>query len=212
MSRHNILDVGCGNRSIKEADVLCDLNVFDNRQRGNLSLVLDNRSFVQCDVEALPFRDKSLNFVYCNRVLEYAKNPEKAIQEMERVGTSGYICTPSLIFPNYYGAYSRHNRLFFVRIDKTMREIFPPRFRKIMLFNLFSSLINLYTGIFQTEFFWGEGLDIFAGIYRSNNKELRSLPLFSIRILVLNRKKMQDLRDNVLVKGLHCYNHVKALQ
>jgi SAM-dependent methyltransferase len=204
MSQHNILDVGSGDRPIREADVLCDLHVIDNRQRGNMALAMDNRSFVQCDVETLPFRDKSLNFVYCNRVLEYTRNPDKAIQEMERVGASGYVGTPSLIFPNYYGAYSENNRLFFVRIDKTMSEIFPVRFRQMIFFHFFSSLINLFTGIFQTEFFWGNGLETFIRIYRSNNKELKPLPLFPIKILVLGRKKMQNLRDKVIIRSGYC--------
>lgn len=199
MSEYKILDIGSGDKPIKEADILCDLYVLNNIQRSNANLVTNGRAFVQCSVENLPFQTKSIGFIYCNRVLEYASNPEKAVREMRRVGESGYFCTPSLIFPNFQGAYSKNNHIFFVTINKTMIQILPIQFRQFFILRILFTAMNLFTGVFQTEFFWSRGLDIFLKIYKSNNSELTKIPSLFVKLIVIARKKIQDLRDYILV-------------
>lgn len=52
---------------------------------------------VKCDLgsEALPFADKSFDFIYCRHVLEDMFSPFLLCREMARVGKAGYIETPS---------------------------------------------------------------------------------------------------------------------
>jgi len=198
---YDTLDVGSGDRPLREADVLCDKHLYNNRQRGDRSLVIDGRSFVLADVEALPFRDKAFNFVYCNRVVEYTKNPEKAIGELERVGRSGYVCTPSLVFPNWYGAYSNKGKITFVPFLKSKKRRHTIRARKKFFVHSFLRLISFVTGIYTTEIYWGRGIETFTKYCKSNNKELGPFPLFLVKFLVINRKRMQDLRDEIIKQG-----------
>ena len=196
---YSILDAGCGDKPIKEADLLCDLYVINNFQRSNAKLVTNGREFVHCSIEDLPFRNRSIKFIYCNRVLEYSKNPNRAVNEMKRVGESGYFSVPSLIFPNFIGAYNKKNKVHFNRINRQMVEILPVKYREFFIFRFFTSLINLFTGIFQTEFFWCDGLEYFARIYKSNTDQLNNCPLFFVKAIVKLRKNIEVLRDKIIV-------------
>lgn len=44
---------------------------------------------------ALPFADKSFDFIYCRHVIEDMYDPFMLLKEMDRVGKAGYIETPS---------------------------------------------------------------------------------------------------------------------
>lgn len=57
----------------------------------------DKKISIDLATEALPFADKSFDFVYCRHVLEDMYNPFLLLREMERVAKAGYIETPSPI-------------------------------------------------------------------------------------------------------------------
>lgn len=50
---------------------------------------------IDLDVDRLPYEDGSIDFVYSRHTIEDLSNPEHILREMRRVGTAGYICTPS---------------------------------------------------------------------------------------------------------------------
>src|SRR5690348_16352149 len=89
-SQRRVLDVGSGHRPHEDATHLVDLLPEDDSERGKpiqqlgLPLLLAN-------VESLPFKDKSFDYVYASHVLEHTQNPEAACQELMRIARAGYI-------------------------------------------------------------------------------------------------------------------------
>src|SRR5262245_32738028 len=89
-----VLDIGSGGHPFPYATVLTDRFVDDTPRRHE-RLVITNMPFVVSDIHALPFRDKSLDFVYCSHVLQGVEDPLAACREIMRVGQRGYIETPT---------------------------------------------------------------------------------------------------------------------
>jgi len=52
-------------------------------------------SLIVGNVETLPFRTEAFDFVYVSHVLEHVDAPSRACHELMRVGSRGYIETPS---------------------------------------------------------------------------------------------------------------------
>jgi ubiquinone/menaquinone biosynthesis C-methylase UbiE len=93
--------VGSGHRPHEDATHLVDLLPEDDSERGKpiqqlgLPLLLAN-------VESLPFKDKSFDYVYASHVLEHTQNPEAACKELMRIARAGYIETPSPFYEQGY--------------------------------------------------------------------------------------------------------------
>ena len=87
-----VIDIGAGNNPILRANILVDKYVKTDIER--YSGIIIDRPFVNADGEALPFKDKSIDFVYCSHVLEHIPNPEVFLSEIQRVGKRGLIVTP----------------------------------------------------------------------------------------------------------------------
>ena len=99
-----VLEIGSGNRPRKRSDVLCDKFIEDNTERsGGDNVVIDARPFVVADVLALPFKDKSFDYVITSHILEHVDDPYKFISELSRVAKAGYIETPSEISEKMFG-------------------------------------------------------------------------------------------------------------
>ncbi len=94
-SGQTVLDVGSGHDPFPGATVLGDRFLRTEVHRKK-ELVRDGRPMAVFDVEAMPFPDKSFDFVYCSHVLEHVPHPELACAELARVGRRGYIETPTL--------------------------------------------------------------------------------------------------------------------
>ena len=196
-SSYKVLDIGSGDKPLKEADVLCEKYLQNNIFRGNKCVVVSNKSLVLADAESLPFREEAVEFIYCNRVVEYTKNPEKTIKEFKRVAISGYVCTPSLVFPNFYGAYCRGDKTIFMPFTKSgIKKRSQNKFT--LLFQRFLLIFGFVSGIYTTEIYWGKGIEIFAECYKSNNNELKSVPVFLVKLLLKNRKVMENIRDTII--------------
>lgn len=89
-----VLEVGSGDKPYPRADILLDKLLEDSSQRdGGKSLLID-RPLVIGDVEALPFADKTFDYIIASHVLEHVQNPAKFLDELSRVGKRGYIETP----------------------------------------------------------------------------------------------------------------------
>ena len=94
-SGQRVLDIGSGGYPFPHATVLTDRFVDDSPSRHE-RLATTNVPFVVSDIHALPFGEKSFDFVYCAHVLECVTDPLAACLEIMRVGTRGYIETPTL--------------------------------------------------------------------------------------------------------------------
>lgn len=90
-----VLDIGSGHYPFPHATILSDLHLGPTHHRTD-DLVRDGRPLVVFDVHRLPFRDQSVDFIYCSHVLEHAEDPARACTELLRVGHEGYIETPTL--------------------------------------------------------------------------------------------------------------------
>ena len=107
-STRRVLDVGSGHRPHDDATHLVDLLPEDNSERGKpirrvgLPLLL-------ATVEALPFKDKTFDYVYASHVLEHTEDPEAACRELIRIARAGYIETPSPFYEQGYN-YPRADR------------------------------------------------------------------------------------------------------
>lgn len=111
--RHDVvLDIGSGHRPHPRADVLCDRFLESNYHRAG-ELVRD-RPFVIGDVTALPFGDRSFDFIICQHVLEHVDNVQVALEELQRVGSGGYIETPAPLWEWMFG---RAYHLWFVSLE-----------------------------------------------------------------------------------------------
>jgi hypothetical protein len=91
-----ILDIGSGHNPFPKATILSDrfLEITVHRRQ---EIVLDDRPFVILDIHHLPFRSKSLDYIYCSHVIEHTDNPEQVCAEFMRAGKAGYIETPTLM-------------------------------------------------------------------------------------------------------------------
>jgi ubiquinone/menaquinone biosynthesis C-methylase UbiE len=93
-SGDTVLDVGCGDNPFPYATQLVDLLPEPSKHRAR-QLDTAGKPFVVADVHALPFPDKSFDFVYCSHLLEHVEDPIAACRELMRVGKRGYIETPT---------------------------------------------------------------------------------------------------------------------
>jgi len=92
-----VADIGSGSDPFPLANILVDLYPDDNKHRPNhVDLVRDERVFIIADVQALPFRDQSLDFVFCRDVIEHVDDPIKAVNELLRVAKAGMILCPTM--------------------------------------------------------------------------------------------------------------------
>jgi len=97
-----ILDLASGHNPFPKATILSDrfLEITAHRRE---ELVRDKRPFLLLDVHHLPFKDKTIDYIYCSHVLEHVDDPEQACAELVRVGKAGYIETPTLMKDALFG-------------------------------------------------------------------------------------------------------------
>lgn len=92
-----VLDVGSGHNPHPRANVIADKFIDTNYHRASDIKVLKNQKFVQADGESLPFENNEFDYVICSHVVEHVDNPNQFLNELSRVGKSGYLEAPSLL-------------------------------------------------------------------------------------------------------------------
>ena len=102
-----VLDVGSGDNPCFRADIICDRYPVDSSQRsGQMKVqIYPHQKMVIGNIQSLPFKDKSFDFVICRHLLEHLENPGRSMEELMRVGRRGYIETPSALMEMLYGWY-----------------------------------------------------------------------------------------------------------
>ncbi len=91
-----VLDIGPGHNPFHGATHLLEIDVKEGRERGLQKMhVPDSMKLIVGDVSALPFPDRSFDFVYASHILEHVVDPAVACREIVRVGSAGYVETPS---------------------------------------------------------------------------------------------------------------------
>lgn len=100
MATRFVIDVGSGGRPHPEANLLVD-KYLDQVERGS-PLRRAGYPFILADAEQLPFKDKSARAVYASHCLEHCTNPGQALEELIRVGESGFVETPAPLIERLY--------------------------------------------------------------------------------------------------------------
>lgn len=87
-----VLEVGSGASPYFRANVLCD--AYEETQERFFTPLVHDRPTIMAFVENLPFKDDSFDFVIASHVFEHSADPEKFLNEIQRVGKAGYIEVP----------------------------------------------------------------------------------------------------------------------
>lgn len=155
-----VLEVGSGGSPYFRANVLIDAYAT-TRERHWAPFITDRPSVLGMG-EALPFRDKSFDFVIASHVLEHSAEPENFLLELQRVAKAGYIETPDA-FMERINPYWDHrsevtvrNGVLVIRKKPTWRpdpelvDLYEERAKHLIAGSVIPS--NPFT--FHTRFFW----------------------------------------------------------
>lgn len=130
-----VLDVGGGHNPFRGATHVVEIDMMAGHHRDGRALALPQSArLIAGNVEELPFRTGTFDFIYASHVLEHVDAPSRACQELMRVGSRGYIETPSPLLEQglAFGAQESAHRSFhkwYVFSPDQGRLIFEPKTR-----------------------------------------------------------------------------------
>ena len=128
--KEKILDIGSGGDPFPYATILADRYLEPTYHR-SVEFKSEGKPVIICDISALPFIDGAFDYVVAAHVLEHVDDPIKACLELQRIGKSGFIETPTLmkdaLFSWAKGMHKWHllsqgNRLFFFEYTNRTSE------------------------------------------------------------------------------------------
>jgi glycosyltransferase involved in cell wall biosynthesis len=91
----HVLDVGSGHQPNRRANVLLDKYPEGTIHRTTQQIALpQGKEFIVGDALAMPFPDKSFDFIIASHIAEHVDDPVQFCHELSRVGKGGYIETP----------------------------------------------------------------------------------------------------------------------
>lgn len=156
-----VLEVGSGGNPYFRANILCDA-YFETQERFFVPLTYDRPTII-ASAENLPFKNDAFDFVVASHVLEHSPNPQKFLEEIQRVGKSGYIEVPDAIMERltHYTFHrleiaERDGKLLirkkknFIQ-DKELAELFDYR-----AINVFPEIISKYPFHFHVRYYWSK--------------------------------------------------------
>ena len=170
-----ILDIGCGYRPNKYANVVADTKDF--------SKIYKDKIFIKIEDKKLPFKDKEFDFVIASHVIEHVDDFEFFIKELERISSKGYIELPSrlgdnLVFEN------KNDHIWWCVFDDINNQILVSKKNQLIDPFITVSTAKLLEQIFREslviELAWEEKIDykIDNQIRQENYKKITFLKLF----------------------------------
>lgn len=109
-----VADFGSGDRPFLRANILVDKSLTGSEERPDN--FLDTGAYVvKCSLDRLPFKDKSIDFIYSSHTVEHLESLGDCLNEMGRVGKKGYITCPS---STREGIIAPRSHLWFVEKEK----------------------------------------------------------------------------------------------
>lgn len=162
-----VLEIGSGNRPRRRSNVLCDKFVADNTERsGGDNIVIDVRPFVVADGLALPFKDKSFDYVIASHILEHVDDPHGFVKELARVARAGYIETPSELGERIFG-WPFHKWIVRFQNDTLIMRPRPSDspfgdyFHKMYAHDLnFAEYVDSHWGDFYVQYEWESNINL----------------------------------------------------
>ena len=164
-----VLDVGSGHNPHPKASILTDLYMSDNTERNGSRLVIDKRPFVRADICHLPFKDKSIDYVFTRQIITHIDDVEKALAELQRVGKRGLIDSPGILgqLMSHFSFYSwwidkQNGKLVFMPFKGFYNELAPvfTAFGKMQSNYLpYNMLMFLFPKSYRVEYEWNGKID-----------------------------------------------------
>jgi SAM-dependent methyltransferase len=185
-----VLDIGSGHNPFQGSTCVVDFDLKEGRDRhGHTLVVPEPARLIAGDVQALPFEAHSFDYVYASHVLEHVDRPSDACREIVRVGTAGYIETPSPLLEQglaYLGKdlpeYWMHKWFVFSPTPTVL--VFEPKTRATI-----SEFCPCSDGRFMKEFY--DSLDFSAAQHCLRRKAKTTIFFWSPSFVV-------DVRDRTL--------------
>ena len=106
-----VLEIGSGNYPWIRSDILCDKYIASSYERAFRSPIVIDRPFVIADAIKLPFKDKSIDFLYSSDLAEHLDRPDLFFEECNRIANRGCIKTPSALAERLIG-WDYHSKMF----------------------------------------------------------------------------------------------------
>jgi predicted SAM-dependent methyltransferase len=161
-----VVEIGPGYRPFPPATEFIDW------KDGELSISDPGVHYLDINIDPLPYKDKSVDFIYCRHVLEDIYNPLWVCQEMKRVAKAGYIETPSPLVecsrrvdagsPDWRG-YVHHRYVVWAQQGKLT---FLPKYPIIEYLNFVEmedeiiELLNTSPIYWNTYFMWSDSFEV----------------------------------------------------
>jgi len=164
-----------------------------------------------CDRKQFPFKDKEFDFVFCSHTLEDIRDPIWVCSEINRIGKSGYIKTPSRIIEShkniggkwnlnkYVVGYSHH--IWYVE-DFDNKLLFTPK--NPLIHNIKEFQVNNLCEPKIMSFFWKgdfeyEENNINSQSYKSIFADLKRFKLSTVSVEKKDKveKKLDRLIENL---------------
>ena len=177
-----VLDVGSGHHPFPLATILVDAHTEPTVHR-RAPLVTDNKPLVIADIHHLPFKDKSMDFVYCSHVLEHVDDPERSCREIVRVGKRGYVETPNFMkdvlfswaegMHKWYTVAINDELHFFEYTERQAKGIRSALWEEIILGRKYHKMQDVFydnQDLFNTMFNWEDNFTCVVHHLNSNQK------------------------------------------
>lgn len=96
---NTVLDIGCGTgallKQVYDEDhrrILYGIDISTKMVQKSKERMQDKATIIEGDSEHLPFKDNTFDIVYCNDSFHHYPNPDKVLEQMQRVVKVGGIC------------------------------------------------------------------------------------------------------------------------
>ncbi len=155
-----VLEVGSGGSPYFRSNVLIDA-YEETRERHWVPFIKDRPSVLGVG-EALPFKDKTFDFVIASHVLEHSSDPEHFLHELQRVAKAGYIETPGAFMErinpywDHRSEVSVFDDVLIVKkksswiMDEDLVELYEQKIKEVIA----GEIIPRNPFVFHTRFFW----------------------------------------------------------
>lgn len=160
-----VLDIGSGHNPFSRANYFVDFDLIDDVHRHGQRIPSELKDrYMAADIHQLPFKDKSIDFVFCSHILEHVSDPSTACQEIMRVGKRGYIETPRK-WTEFFAGYPSHQWLIDVTAEELIfkrRQFIESPYLNCLFFAVWKSkkleehALRLFLNISCVQFYWEE--------------------------------------------------------
>lgn len=112
VKKRKVLEVGCGRGYLakrlaeKNKVTACDIVIPEKLKKAK-----DSVKYLEANIEALPFKDNSFEYVVSTHTLEHVQNLPKSVSELRRVASKGLVIVVPKQRPYKY-TFSLHTQFF----------------------------------------------------------------------------------------------------